>query len=170
MRRITSRPFRIRFSVTETGANTFTQADIELPVAVLAGGKVQAIEIGKVVAQMPTPDVEDDQNNQVDFQVTRDSQAAIIGWTDDDQIHRINYTIEDDFTTSGGRLTQVINPVMHDLTWEGDGVVVMERTIHVGVAGTGNAGAKGVTGYLLCHLVELSPAEVTVNLFLDDDN
>lgn len=167
-KRLTEYPARLQVSVTESGANTYTESSIELPVAVLARGRVQAVEVLAVKDYPSIPDVEDDQNNLLGWQWVRDTQSALLNLPNDQIIHRAGVSNENDFTTSGSSTTQLITPIEHNYTYDGVGQIVMEQNIHFGVAGTGNGSAKTVRSELFYHLVELAPEEVTVNLFLQN--
>ncbi len=77
--------------------------------------------------------------------------------------------VNNNFTTSGSALLLFREPQIHDLTIDGKGMIIVERTIHHGVQGTGNANAnKGIMigkGWI----VELEAREV-IAAILDADN
>ncbi len=171
MKRITDRPARLRFLINESAANTYTEEDIELPVAVLSSNRIQAIEIVGAVIDLDTPDLETDQENMTTLQLVRDSQSGLIAYDDDDLIFRQRKFLEARVSTNGGQTIFDVKPSYVNLAeHKEDGELVMERTIHIGIMGTGNAGAKQASGYFDYHLVELGAAEVVTELFLDDDN
>lgn len=163
--RITENPFRVRFAVTESAANTYTEVDLVLPVQAVKG-QVQAIELMKVVVNTSGPDAEDGQTNSSTVQVVRDSQSAEIGYANENLIHLRKPTFDNSAINGTSDREGV---TFDDLTdGDGNGEILLERTIHVGMISVGNAAAKSATGYLLCHLVELDGNEVAVQLFVDD--
>jgi len=166
-KRITDQPVKQRFTVTEGGANSYAQADISLPLAVISGNRIQAIEILEVWSDLTAPDSEDGQANTMTAQLTRDSQAAIIQLDDVDLIWK-RRVVNDSSAINASFIYESIKK--DGLVPMGDrvGELVLERTIHIAVAGTGNAGAKTVRGYFTYHIVELSALEVAIQLFVDD--
>lgn len=168
-RRLTENPFRIRWEVTETAANTYTEVDITLPVAVIAGGKAQAVELMKMVAIIEEPSIEPGQSNSASGVLTRDSQTGLINYSSPDLIarHSLKYVGED---AAGVEQSAFWNQTfVYDLTdGDGRGEVIYERTIHAGVLGVGNSQAMTFQGYALVHLVELESDEVAVQAFVDD--
>jgi len=169
-KRITDRVFQLKSDVTESAANTYTQNDIELPVAVLGANRIQAIEVMRSLAYFKNiPGIENGQSNALVSQWVRDPQTALLDSDSDQVIWETGLVNENDVSgTDGGAAVQLTNPVMQDVAIEGDGRLVLERTIHHAVRGSGNASVKRVIHLLECHLVEISPAEITTLLFLDD--
>jgi len=174
LKRITENPFRIRYNVVEGGANTFTEVAINLPVAAGVGpgaNKVQAIELMGIKNALNFADPEAGQNNSVAAQLTRDSKSSLLQFDDDDLIWaRVTRTRDVEVTAVGEIVIhgEEILP-FEDLTdGDGNGEVIMERTINMSVQGSGNAAAKRNHGYLLAHLVELDADEVAVQIFVDD--
>jgi len=170
-KRLTEHPFRVRFTVTETAANTFTRVDIPLPVAALSGGdKAQAIELMAIFSVVDEPDHEDDQFNRTQFEVTKDAvanQPAVIN--NQNFIYGRNISFRSQLTVSGKsselfELTKYQDMTDHD----GMGELILERTIHAAMVGTGNAAAKAAAGWLLCHLVELDTSDV-ISAVLESD-
>lgn len=168
--RLTTNPFRIRFAVTEIPVNTYTEKDLSLPVAITAGGKAQAIEVMKIVTEFPVLVPEPGQTNNLAFVAVRDSQSALISYDDDDCIYRRRiHQVSEDATAIEQRNVQIEQTVIADLTdSDGNGEIMLERTIHVGIKGTGNPAALSVNGYILAHLVELSGEEAAIQAFVDD--
>ncbi len=168
--RISEFPFRLRASVTETAANTYTRTAVNLPVAILRGGQVQAVEAMKAVYRIPLPDVEAGQANQIIMQWTRDQQTAALGLESDQVIDMAERSQDGTTVTSVGELLDAFDPyVFHDLTdGDGKGQLLLERSIEVGIVGGGNANAKNVRTYLLCHLIELTGNEAAAQMFVDD--
>lgn len=168
--RITTNPFRIRYTVTESAANTYTAISIELPVAALARGKVQALEMMGWVNDVEPPDNESAQENSVVHGITRDLDTAERTLANDNEIYKRSRHNESIQAAAGETQSLAEDVEWNDVTdHDGNGEVVMERTIHAYVVGTGNAAAKGTSGYLLAHLVELDAEEVVVQAFVEND-
>lgn len=78
----------VRSSVTESAANTFTEAQINLPVVVAEGF---VIEAHLVEFQIPGPDLAalqaTDDNASVSVQLTKATQSAIVPLSDPDYIY-----------------------------------------------------------------------------------
>ncbi len=169
-KRITQNPFRVKASVTETAANTTTIAEVTLPIAPVGNDKVLGLEVMGAVYH-PTNDfvdLEDGQTNRTRTQWSKDT-GAVFDASLDDNIDMMQKGAESQFTTSGGSCIDLQSEVFHDLTdGDGNGEIIVERSIFFQVQGVGNAGAKGCQSYLLCHLVELDTNEVVLNLVLDD--
>ncbi len=167
--RITENPFRVRATIVESAANTFTQVSVTLPVAAVGGGKVQAIEVMKSSYNCSAPDLELSQSNAVTTVWHRDSDTVVRAQDSDNYIDGWRKSIQNVFTTSGSSTMETENPVIHDLTdGDGNGQVLMERTIFLAIQGSGNASAKTVESYLLCHLIDLTAEEVVIHAFTDD--
>jgi hypothetical protein len=168
MKRITEKPIRKRFNVVESAANTYTELELSLPVAVLES-KVQGVEIMKIFPDTSAPDLEDSQSNVVECALLKDSDTAIPDYDDKNVIYRTKRENQHIKTTSGGaaQLTEDQRDV--DLTdGDGNGEIFMERSVYAAIKGTGNAAAKRFQGYFLYHLVEMDGDEVAVQAFADD--
>lgn len=175
VRRLTEKPVQIRATVTESAANTYTEATINLPVAPVIQSRrdgdsiVQGIELMKVVSQAEHPDLEDDQNNTVHYTLHKDSQTSALNLRNTNVIWGRRIRTSDEFTTSGATSQTLELYKYDDLTdGDGNGFLLLERSIFLGAAGTGNAAAKSVDVMLICHLVEVDAADAVVQLSLDD--
>jgi len=176
LKRITEKPFRVGFNVVETAANTFTDQDIELPVAVITQGQgqatIQAIEVMKIIYEINEPSPEAGQNNNVLFSLTRDAVTTIPALDSDNTIDRVFLRSNIVEVTAVGEIVsnRGESQVPRDLTdGDGNGQIVLERRIHANILGSGNSAAKRGQGYMLCHLIELDAAEAIVQSFLDND-
>lgn len=162
--RLTEYALRLAIEVVESAANTFTQVAIDTPVGQLTtGGKVQAMEIMKIVYDLSTPSLEDAMDNFITGQLTRSSVSGLIdsddpnlfwqqvkeraGETGVDQIDVQKLILQDDFTDGNGT-----------------GQLFYGGTIFGSIAGSGNASAKFLDGHLLYHLVELNAIDVVMAL------
>ncbi len=171
--RITEKPLRIGFAVTESAANTFTTAAINLPttpsIAVSRSGSAKAIgvEIMKVFSECRPPDLEAAQDNTVTVQIVKGpAPTAMVGVRDNRTIwQRIRESRVTEITAVGeihetGERSKFDNLTDHD----GNGEIVADNEIHASILGVGNAGAKSCGGYMLYHLVELDQTEALFEL------
>lgn len=166
--RLTANPFRLGYNVIEGGANTYTEAVLEVPLSI-TGTKIQGIELMKWHNISNASDVEADQENETVTQLVKDSQTGQIRYDNSDLIHQFVFFNEENFTTSGAEILNEYMDRSVDLTdGDGNGQLLAERRIHVGILGVGNGSAKRATGYVLCHLVEFSPEEFLVQVVADD--
>ncbi len=169
-RRLTENPFRIRFTVTESAANTYTEQELNLPVAITSGGKAQAIEVMKVVSELPALVPEPGQTNNFALVIVKDSKSSLIDYKDDDTIYRRRqHQVSEDAAAIEQGQSPAEQTMIADLTdGDGNGEILLERTIHAGVKGTGNPAALAANGYILAHLIELSGEEAAIQAFVDD--
>lgn len=171
--RITDRPAKVFMKTTESAANTYTESSLTLPVVAVSRNRVQAIELMKVDFFVPAPDHEAGQANTVDYQLVRDTQSAIINFdpgNEDQLIHKDASSLRD-LQSAAGQTSNLFldSRISIDFTTEKKGLILIDRKIYMGIAGTGNANAKTVRAQLWYHLVVLEPSEVLVNLFLEDE-
>ncbi len=162
-----------RSSVTETAANTFTQVAIELPVAILGAGnaKFQAVEFMHADVHMTNPSIEAGQSNNVQSQITRGLETALLNRANEGLI------LERDKSINSTEVTAVGEMVVRDDGWrrkeiaarDGKGMLIAERTIHHGIKGVGNASAEKTTWIMYGYLVSLTPDEI-VAFFLEADD
>lgn len=167
--RITRNPFRVRYSITETAANTYTQVEIRLPVVALAKGKAQAIELMGVMDQVFQPDVESNQDNATEAGLRRDSGTAAGGYGSQDIIH--NRVLREHHAQgaageTGSGMEETKYTPYHD--GDGNGEILFDQSVFAWVVGTGNAAAKNTNGFMQCHLVELDADEVVTQVLADD--
>jgi len=172
VRRLTEKPFPIRSGVSETGANTFTQVTIHLPIApVLGKGKLQAVELMTVWSEMDQPDPEADQNNRVTLQLTKDSQTVATLLNNSQTLWKRRL----DMRQVGARTAEATaflakeSVRIDDVTdRDGNGIIIAESAIHLAIIGVGNAAAKSgvIVGY--AHLVELD-SDDAITLLLEAD-
>jgi len=167
VKRLTERAFPVRARVTESSANTFTEVVINLPIApVLGKGKLQAIEIMKVMSELTPPDSEDGQANLARAQVTKDSQSGVVNINNSQSLWARHIQV-DNSAING---SYGIERTQYDDVTDGDGggIIVAESVIHLGVVGTGNGAAGACSIVMFCHLVELD-ADDAITLLLEAD-
>ncbi len=170
VRRLTEKPFLIRRNVPESSAGTFTEVSIQLPIApVLGRGTLQAVELMAMVSDIRLPDIEDDQSNSVSAQLTKDSQTGSLQVDSDQVLWNRVIQVENEFTTSGSG-TVIHEAVKNDdmTDYDGNGQIVAEQTIHLGIVGSGNAATRTVRIKMLAHLVALD-ADDAIILLLEAD-
>lgn len=173
-KRITEKPIRHRFLLTESAANTYTEVDFVLPVVVIGANKVQGVEIMQLKESLQYPDLEPGQDNRVRVQLVRDAQTTIIAETDTDNLLALEYrlTSEDATAIEGFTLQESPRYWKEEFVTDekqGDGLILAERRIHLGILGTGNANAKLCPGSLYYHIIELTANDLIIQLALDDD-
>lgn len=170
VRRITEKPFRIRFVITESAANTYTETELNLPVApILTRGKIQALEWMKMITDLDQPDLESGQENTAQFILSKDTRTAISGLQTDDILFRRQVLNQDLLTTSGRGSAVHEHLRIDDMTdGDGNGELIVERSIFAAVQGAGNAATITASGYLLVHLVELDAEDAVIAQVLDD--
>jgi len=167
--RLTEKPFRVRFEATEDTVNVYKQNEINLPFVGITGGRAgaQAIELMKVKWRLGLPTNENAQLNRLDAALHKDSDDSIRAWNNENGIDIASW--ENHNIGTGGSV-QIGNTVFeHDMTdGDGNGEIIVERSIFIAIEGTGNASVKGVQGYMLCHLVEIDADELAAQLLADD--
>ncbi len=170
--RITEKPLRIPFTVTETGANTFTTTTINVPgvpsIAVTRGGDAKGIglEVMKVVSDHDKPDPEPGVANELRMGLSKGAAPTAALTVQDKKSILVRVTSWEHEDATGVEAANQSEDVMHfDLTdGDGNGELVFDDEIHVWVAGVGNAAAKRTEGYLLVHLVEYTGNEAIFEL------
>lgn len=171
LKRISEKPIRVGFAVVESAANTFTTVAVNLPIVNITvqtrgGVSAQAVEIMKVRSEIQSPDLEDDQQNLIQGEISKGAAptafAAVGGQS---SIFKRQVRAFDIFTTSGAAGYIQEETITDDLTdGDGNGEIVADPEIHVSVQGTGNPSAKAFRGYMLLHIVELGPDEAILEL------
>jgi len=164
--RLTEKPIRVHFNLSESAANTFTTIPINLPsvgTVNLSRGKRTAIgvEIMKVKTTLLTADQEPGQQNRVQYELVKGAApTAPLGVFNGLTIwERDRRSLSEDATSVNHQITQE-NSFWDDLTdGDGNGEIVSDAEIHASVLGTGNAATKQIRGYMLLHLVELDSDE-----------
>lgn len=172
-RRITEKPIRIGFELTESAANTFTTTAINLPtvggISIARSGATKsiAIEVMKIASELTEPSIEAGQNNTVSVQLVKGAAPTVqLRKNNQLSIWRRVREFKDQTVTSVGEIFSGSSPDrMDDLTdGDGNGEIVADNEIHVSILGVGNSSAMNVRGYLLCHLIELDQSEAVIEL------
>lgn len=170
--RLTEMPFRVRFTLLESAANTYTEVELTLPFVGITGGRsgAQAIELMKVFWQIPAPDGEVGQLNRVDMAIHKDTETGILAFGSEGCIDFAANQNHNVLSGTDGMVSQLWRQVeIHDLTdGDGHGQLIAERSVFAAIDGTGNPSAKQGSGYMLCHLVKLDSDELAAQLLSDD--
>ncbi len=171
-KRLTEKPIRVGFAVTESAANTFTTVTIALPsipsVAVTRGDvKTLGIEVMDITTELDIPDEESGQNNLTIFEIVKGSVPTAMREIDNQQtIYRRKLANRETAAAAG----EIFNPSdentrQRDMTdHDGNGELVADDEIHASIQGGGNAGVKSCRGFLLYHLVEMSASEAVFEM------
>lgn len=162
-RRLTENAFpMIRNVVTESSANTYTEEAIDLPLAVIASNRVQAIELMRIAERFSTfPSGEPGQDNNVQVSLHRSPRTDTTDLNNDDEIWMDQARLESEDAAAVEMMIYRRMVRRHNMTdHDGNGLIVAERTIHHGIKGTGNASAQNHRIKGMCHLVVLEAAEV----------
>ena len=138
----TSSLITIGFAVSESGANTFTQGQVDLQLNPLDNEVfvVQAINLD------PTnPDCTTGTNTSTDCSLTTTSRTAIANLSDSAALGVAKLAIRSDAVNAVGfaRMSMETPPAM--LEYIG---IIATNDFFVQIQGTGNAGAKSVSGKL----------------------
>lgn len=169
-RRLTEKPIRAGFSLTEGTVNVFTTKTIALPGAFsiqLGRQRGEKIAIGAeimgVTSELDLPALETAQLNSVVIELIKGAApTALTGIFDQRNLwrrHIDNQVIE---VTAVGEAVQPVREKIRydDLTdHDGNGELVLDDQIHFAIKGAGNSSARSANGYLLFHLYEFDIEE-----------
>ena len=149
-------------NVTETAANTFTQAEFEI----LSIERMEVMEILKLIIDVEEPTLENAVINEVKWQLTKNSQGGSLSFAHDDVIMQGRETVNsiDTATTDTTLVTQNSRPQhVIDLTdGNGNGYISPKSSIFLAVEGSGNATTKFVNIKIL-----FTWTKITVNELVD---
>lgn len=171
-KRLTEKPLRVGFTVTESAAVTFTTKTIALPsvpsVAITRGDvKTLGIEIMDITTEVDMPDEESGQNNSTIVEIVKGSvPAALLEIQDQRTIYRRKLSNRETAAAAG----EIFNPAREDVLQrdmtdhDGNGELVADDEIHVSILGVGNAAVKKVSGFILYHLVEFDANEAVFEM------
>lgn len=152
------KPQFLNCSVTETAANTFTQA-AAIPTGVngqnVSKDKVRVMEIMKIFVIATLDTLAED--GGLEYQITTKSKAAMVDATSiSDAI--LYDQIETQLVTSGGIVRS--NTTVYDMTdGAGNGICVATPSLYVAAKGTGQANARAYIFKILYKFTEISVSE-----------
>lgn len=170
--RLTEKPIRIPFNLTQGAANTFATGAVNVPsvpsIAIRRGETTGiGLEVMSTHVDQPVPDNESGQSNQIISTLRKGATPGSVGSYNDSQVidrwHMVSNNLA---TTAASETVQVVDTIVdHDLSdGDGNGELVFDDELHISMLGVGNANAKSIEGYMLCHLVEFDQNEAIFEL------
>ncbi len=164
-RRLTEKPIRAGWTITEGTVNVFTTQTLALPGAFSIqigrkrGSKVAiGAEIMKFVTELDLPSVEAGQLNSIVMECIKGAApTALVGMFDQRNIARRNVDNAEVEVTAVG---EMFNPAREKITYQdltdgdGNGELVLDDQVHISIKGAGNANTRSGSGYILFHLYE----------------
>jgi hypothetical protein len=153
--KITSDPFFVNGSVTETGANTFTQTEISLPLDSL---NQEGILVHAVYFESSSPELVPGLSSRVNLQVTATNKTALVGAND------ANLIAQRTLVTSGGAAEfsgpHVIDFIGQDAPYqESDNLMIVATdNVFFAIQCANQGAAKSGTFRMVCSRVKLDAA------------
>lgn len=154
--KITSDPFYVNGSITESGANTFTQTEISLPLDSL---NQEGVLVHAVYFESSTPElVGPDQSSRVNLQVTSTSKTGLVGAND------ANLIAQRTLVTSCGAAEysgpHIIDFIGQDAPYSEDDnlMIVATDNVFFAIQCANQAAAKQGTFRMVCSRVKLDAA------------
>lgn len=147
-------PQFLRLVVTESAANTFTEADFPTPVMQIGNGKLLVMEMLRILADVPIGDLV---NGDAVYAAIYDrARTSIPGIADHGVLFRMSSYAT--ITTSGG--TNDRSLVQVDLTdGAGNGLLYARDTIRIAIAGGSQGSALQFQAAILYRMKEISAEE-----------
>lgn len=146
-----------RASVTESGANTFTQETISLPVDIAKNLVFLIWQIEWHCSNAQDTMVQDD---QIACQITRTSQTSIVGIDNTSVIAQFKQQVQ--VLTSGGAIARY--PVIQTFD---PPLPIAKEEIYLAIASTGDASANGVKVRIHYTLREMKDSDFVKSLLRD---
>lgn len=151
--------------VIESAANTFTQAEISLPVVHdLGNGKALVVELLKVFYELSSVEPIDNTSVTLSAQITKDSQAAMILLENASCIFRVIknlYLFDTGATDATVTVQRTSGMHIHDYTdGNGNGYLLGKTKIFLGIKGTAFVGANVFRVKLLYRMKQVSAQEL----------
>lgn len=151
--RVNDWPIRL-FSgrVVETSANTFTQIRVRLAHnAIPVEGKLQGMEICKIISSVLPPDAEAGETNQTTTQITNVSSTQFLGINKERTIWERRVSVG----SAGATAAQSHERTkIDDIMCDGKGMIVWDREVFAAVFGVGNSNTKILEFAAFGYLVE----------------
>lgn len=154
-------PVKIPFNVTETGANTFTQVEVNLPTSALSG---LVLDLDEIELSITQPTMAANTLGQIDIQVTQSTQTAILGLDNDNLIAFLRREATNN-SGNAGFYTWYHDQNLGILSRDRPNYIPL-RDVFIAIQGTAQSAAKNVTGNLIGRLVKVSQEQLT-SLLLD---
>lgn len=150
---VTSDPFYINASVTETGPNTYTQVQISSPLDSL---NREGLLVHAIYFRSSIPDAVPGLNSTIEMQVTATSKTTIVGVND------ANLLAHRELVTTGGAAEfsgpHVIDMIANTDSYQGDmnlGIVATDD-LFLAIRGINQTVPKGATVRVVASRVKLS--------------
>lgn len=153
--KITSDPFFVNGSVTETAANAFTQVEISLPLDSL---NQEGILVHAVYFESSSPELIANLSSRVNLQVTSTSKTGLVGAND------ANLIAQRTLVTSGGAAEfsgpHIIDFIGQDAPYqESDNLMIVATdNVFFSIQGANQTSAKSGTFRMVCSRVKLDAA------------
>jgi len=153
--KVTSDPFFVNGSITESGANTFTQGEISLPLDSL---NQEGVLVHAVYFESSSPELVPGLSSRVNLQVTATSKTALVGAND------ANLIAQRTLVTSGGAAEfsgpHIIDFIGQDAPYqESDNLMIVATdNVFFAIQGANQAAAKSGTFRMVCSRVKLDAA------------
>ena len=138
----TSSVIPIGFSVTETGANTFTQAQVDLTLSPLDR---EVFVVLAVNLDAGPPDLVANQRTATKVRLTTTSQTGIVGLDNANCISALSQFIISDAANSVSFSSQALETPPSTLDYIG---VIATNDFFISIEGTNNTAAHGASGKL----------------------
>lgn len=154
--KITSDPFFVNGSITESGANTFTETEISLPLDSL---NQEGVLIHAVYFESSTPElVGPNLSSRVNLQVTSTSKTALVGANDANLIAQRSLVISSGAAEFSG--PHIIDFIGQDAPYqETDNLMIVATdNVFFAIQCANQAAAKSGTFRMVCSRVKLEAA------------
>ena len=152
---LTSSMIAIGFSVTETGANTFTQGQIDLQLNPLDN---EVLVIYSIDLDVGAPDAIAGTNTTATATLTTTSQTALSNLSQSTCLASAQNRIQAAGFVDGGVAFQKSSMETPPANLSHIGIIAT-NDFFVQIQGAGNAGAKGVAGKMYCARAKASSAQ-----------
>lgn len=158
----------IQLSGSGVSVGSYTQISVETPVQLLSIKRLLAMNVLKAWFSINLPAGDFDDNDIQRWQLTKAEQSALLSEDHPDNIIP-QIAIETKLEATGG-LSDAFVPhpfVSMDFNnGKGDGLLITDKTVHLGTTASGAPGTATGTLYLLYNLVEVSAEELLQEAFL----
>jgi len=153
--KITSDPFFVNGSITETGANTFSELEVSLPLDSL---NQEGVLVHAVYFTMSEPDNVPATQTAVSVQVTATSKTALVNANDANLLaKRESITTGGAGEFSGPHIVDFIGSQAPYAISDNLGLIATDN-VHFGIRGNNNTVAKSANFRMVCSRIKLEAA------------
>lgn len=146
--------------VEESAANTYTQTEISTPVVITSAGKAIVMEILKLFVQIESPEPLVNSNGQVEVQITKNSESAMLGNSSARTIF-FQKLRQQHLTAAAAVSSNWQEMVIFDYqSADGFGYLYGKSTMYLSIKGTSQTSVKDVRLKILYRLLEVSAEEL----------